>query len=293
MANIASPLRYPGGKASMAGLLSSLRTINGLNGHAVAEPFAGGAGASLSLLYLRETHEIHINDLDPAIRDFWHSAVHDSEAMIARLDEAPVTVEEWKRWRSVYRSDHASPQDRGFAAFYLNRCNRSGIIENGGVIGGLEQNGRWRIDARFNKDTLRERLERIAAERDRIFVTGLDGIEFIKTLDVESTFLFIDPPYFRKGPTLYLNGLDPEYHARLSAVLMEMTDAAWALTYDDCAEVRELYGGWATVRPFSMRYRARERRMGREVLIAPRWLRLPESQRSLALAWEGRTSTSN
>ena len=269
----------------MTHVLRNIRTLNGLNGHAVAEPFAGGAGASLSLLYLRETHEIHINDFDPAIHDFWYSAVHDSAAMIACLENVPVSVEEWRGWRDVYRSDDTSRLGRGFAAFYLNRCNRSGIIESGSVIGGLEQRGRWKIDARFNKDTLRERLERIAAERDRILVTGLDGIDFIDSLDADSIFFFIDPPYFKKGPTLYLNGLNAQYHARLAGRLRSMSEAAWALTYDDCAEIRQLYGDWADVHPFTLRYTAGDRRQGREVLVTPRWLSLPETQSSPVMSW--------
>lgn len=283
--SVASPLRYPGGKAAMTNLLHAIRDLNSLNGHAVAEPFAGGAGASLSLLYLRETHEVHINDLDPAICDFWHSAVHDSSALITHLDKASVSVEEWRRWRDVYRDENASRLDRGFAAFYLNRCNRSGIIKNGGVIGGLEQRGAWKIDARFNKDTLRARLERLAEEQERIFVSGLDGIEFIRAMDAESTFFFVDPPYFNKGPLLYLNGLDSEYHEQLAENLKGMSKAAWVLTYDDCAEIRDLYREWANVHPFSLRYSARKRREGQELLITPKWLQLPEDQSSMALCW--------
>ncbi len=283
---VASPLRYPGGKAAMTNLLRSIRDLNSLNGHAVAEPFAGGAGASLSLLYLRETHEVHINDLDPAVCDFWHSAVHDSSGMIAHLDEAPVSVDEWKRWRDVYRNGNDSRLKRGFAAFYLNRCNRSGIIKGGGVIGGHEQRGRWKIDARFNKDTLRARLERLAEERDRIFVTGLDGIDFITSMEAESTFFFVDPPYFKKGPLLYLNGLNSEYHSQLADKLKGMSEAAWVLTYDDCAEIRDLYGDWASLHPFSLRYSARERRQGQELLITPKWLQLPETQSSRLLSWK-------
>lgn len=286
--SVASPLRYPGGKAAMTSLLRNIRDLNSLNGHAVAEPFAGGAGAALSLLYLRETHQVRINDLDPAICDFWHSAVHNSSAMITRLDKASVSVAEWRRWRDVYGDESASRLDRGFAAFYLNRCNRSGIIRGGGVIGGLEQRGRWKIDARFNKDTLRARLERIAEERERILVTGLDGIDFIGQLDADSTFFFIDPPYFKKGPLLYLNGLDSKYHERLAEKLDGMSESAWVLTYDDCAEIRDLYADWANVHPFSLRYSARERRQGQELLITPKWLQLPQSQSSLALSWNER-----
>ena len=272
----------------MTSLLRSIRDLNSLNSRAVAEPFAGGAGAALSLLYRRETHQVHINDLDPAICDFWHSAIHDSSAMIARLDNASVSVAEWRRWRDVHRDENASRLDRGFAAFYLNRCNRSGIIKGGGVIGGLKQRGRWKIDARFNKDTLRARLERLAEERERICVTGLDGIDFISEMDSDSTFFFIDPPYFNKGPLLYLNGLDAEYHERLAQRLCDMSEAAWVLTYDDCTEIRDLYGDWANVHPFSLRYSARERRQGQELLITPKWMRLPDSQDSRSLSWNKR-----
>ena len=273
---VASPLRYPGGKAALTGVLSRIRTLNGLENTAIAEPFAGGAGASLSLLFGGEAPEIHINDFDPAIHAFWHSAVHDSAAMISRLEKVPVSVEEWRRWREVYRNEDSSLIDRGFAAFYLNRCNRSGIIDSGGVIGGREQSRSWKIDARFNKVTLRKRLEQVAAERKRISVTGMDGIEFLDTIDAESTFFFIDPPYFKKGPSLYLNGLDPEYHRRLAEKLRSLSSRTWTLTYDDCAEIRELYEDWAIVRPFPLRYSARERRMGKELLIAPHRLKLPD-----------------
>lgn len=273
---VASPLRYPGGKAVLSEDLARIRSLNDLTGTAVAEPFAGGAGASLSLLFQRKTPQIHINDLDPAIFAFWQSVVQRSAELLGRLEDVPISVEEWDHWRNVYRSGESSPFDRGFAAFYLNRCNRSGIIDDGGVIGGREQSGRWKIDARFNKRTLRTRLERIGAERERISVTGEDGVALLQRLDPDSTFFFIDPPYLNKGRTLYMNGLDPAYHARLAAELKNMDHKAWALTYDDCLEIRELYEGWAAVRPFSLRYTARERRMGRELLITPKWLEVPE-----------------
>jgi DNA adenine methylase len=120
---------------------------------------------------------------------------------------------------------------------------------------------------------------------DRIFVSCDDGVRFIDGLDAKSTFFFIDPPYFEKGPALYLNALDECYHSALAARLKTMSDAAWVLTYDDCLKVRELYRGWATIRPFSLRYAATDRRNGREVLISPRWMQLPTIHTSAALTW--------
>lgn len=281
-----SPLRYPGGKSPMAGLLVYIRRLNGLGDRATAEPFAGGAGASLTLLYLEETHRIYINDADPAIYDFWWTLVNRPLPFLDMLSKASVSIAEWRRQRDVYRDNgRVSRLRRGFSAFYLNRCNRSGIIMNGGPIGGITQAGKWKLNARFNKSELRRRCMKVAEYRERMRVSCDDGIHLIERLDSESTFFFIDPPYFEKGRMLYLNALDEDYHAALAARLKAMSNAAWVLTYDDCPEVRRLYRGWAAIRPFSLRYAAAERRIGKEVLITPRWMRLPTWQASAALLW--------
>lgn len=270
----------------MAGLLGDLRRLNGLGDRGVAEPFAGGAGASLSLLYLEETHRIYINDADLAIHDFWWTLTNRRQAFLDKLSKTRVSIAEWRRQRDVYRGGgRVSRLRRGFAAFYLNRCNRSGIIMNGGPIGGIAQSGKWKLDARFNKVELRQRCEKVAEYRDRIRVSCDDGIQLIERLDPRTTFFFIDPPYFEKGPTLYLNTLGADYHEALAERLKAMADAAWVLTYDDCSEVRRMYRGWASIRPFSLRYAAAKKRTGRELLIAPKWMRLPTWQASAALTW--------
>lgn len=281
-----SPLRYPGGKSALAGVLSRIRKLNQLGNRPVAEPFAGGAGASLSLLFLEETDRILINDADPAIHDFWWSLVNRPKPFIRRLMNARVSMAEWRRQRDAYRaSGRSSRLRRGFSAFYLNRCNRSGIIMNGGPIGGVEQAGPWKLGARFNKQDLRRRCERIAEYRERIQVAGKDGLEFIESLDPDTSFYFVDPPYFHKGQTVYLNALDQEYHVALAAKMRARKSAAWVLTYDDCPQIRRLYRGWTTIRSFSLRYSARERRRGKEILIVPKWMSLPAFHTSAAIMW--------
>lgn len=270
----------------MAGLLGQIRKLNRLGDRPIAEPFAGGAGASLSLLYLEEAPSISINDKDPSVFAIWWSLLNRSRAFLDLLSDSRPTMAEWRRQRDVYRSPSRMPRvKRGFAAFYLNRCNRSGIIMNGGPIGGVKQAGKWKLGARFNKEGLRKRCEKVHEYRERIETSCVDGLQFIKGRDSESTFFFIDPPYFEKGPLLYLNALGREYHQALASQLRTMAEAAWILTYDDCPEIRALYRGWASVRPFSLRYAAAERRGGREVLIAPKWMRLPKAQESAAIAW--------
>ena len=270
----------------MADLLSQIRRLNCLGNLSIAEPFAGGAGASLALLYLEETRQIFINDADTAIHDFWWSLVNQHEKFIGLLMDVKINMAEWRRQRKIYnQAGHVSRIQRGFAAFYLNRCNHSGIIMNGGPIGGINQTGKWKLDARFNKQNLKRRCEKVAEYRDRIKVSSHDGTAFLDLLDTNTTMVFIDPPYFEKGPTLYLNSLDENYHCALANRLRAMEDKAWVLTYDDCPNVRELYQTWAQIRPYSLRYTANRRGRGSEILIVPKWLRLPDSQSSTALGW--------
>lgn len=82
-----------------------------------------------------------------------------------------------------------------------------------------------------------------------------------------------------------MNALDEEYHLALATQLKSMTDSAWVLTYDDCPAIRRMYREWATIRPFTLKYAAADRRSGREVLIVPKWVRLPATQTSTAITW--------
>ncbi len=270
----------------MAGILAAIRKLNGMGNRAIAEPYAGGAGASLSLLFLEEANEIFINDADPSIYAFWWTLTNRPQPFLDLLASRRATMAEWRRQREIYRkAGRASRLRRGFSAFYLNRCNRSGIIMNGGPIGGVKQDGKWKLDARFNRADLMKRCEKVAEYRNRITVSGKDGIDFIRTMDTDTNFLFIDPPYYEKGPSLYLNALNPSYHARLANQLRTMGRGAWVLTYDDCPEIRSLYSGWASIKPFGLRYAAAKRRKGNELLITPTWMSLPKTQDSAAIAW--------
>ena len=240
----------------------------------------------MSLLYREDTPEIHINDVDQAIHDFWWTIVNRPRPFLAMLRSKRVSMAEWRRQRDTYRqTSSVSRLRRGFAAFYLNRCNRSGIIMNGGPIGGVEQTGKWKLAARFNKVALQARCAKVAEYGERIRVSQVDAIEFLGQHGQDDLFFFIDPPYYAKGQTLYLNKLDHGYHQRLAKRLYAMEGASWVVTYDDCPQIRAMYRGWANIRPFSLRYAASERRSGEEILIAPRWMELPDGQDSVAIGW--------
>ena len=266
-----SPLRYPGGKARLADFLSRILNSKAAGREVVfVEPFAGGAGAALQLLIEGKVSKILINDLDPAIYAFWQVAIYDTDRLIKKIQRTEVSINGWRKQQAIYKEKPEDSLKFAFATFYLNRTNRSGIIE-GGPIGGFDQRGKWKLDARFNKKGLIERLRKIKNFRDQITVKNLDGVELLKEIqkseNFKNHFIFIDPPYVEKGQLLYLNHYQQENHKKL-AQFLNTSLLDWVMTYDDTPFIHKLYSTKA-VRRFDIAHTAHDRKVGKEVFISP------------------------
>ena len=214
-----SPLRYPGGKRRLAPMVVRLLEENQLRGIDYVEPYAGGAAIALALLFGEHAATVHINDLSRPVYAFWHTVLNHTADLTQRVANVRLSMREWRRQRAIYDGqEKADLADLGFATLFLNRTNRSGII-GGGVIGGKAQRGEWRIDARFNRSDLVERIRRIGRYRSRIRLYQHDALEFTKTIIPtlgSNTFTFFDPPYIENGEDLYLNNYDVDGHQELA-----------------------------------------------------------------------------
>lgn len=263
-----SPLRYPGGKSALAGLFAHIVTNLRLTGQRYIEPYAGGAGAGIALLLNGIVDHLVINDLDPAVYAFWHSLVYECESLVELIETTPLAVPEWLRQRDIYRAaDESDPLKLGFSFFFLNRTNRSGVLR-GGVIGGLEQRGNYKIDARFNRTTLVNRIKAISAFRDQITVTNTDGrVSIMANADDPNTFMYIDPPYVEAGSKLYLNSFEHRDHAALARIVKEVDKAHWLMTYDTSPLIEQLYTENFR-RRYSLNYSARYPGRTDELMIA-------------------------
>lgn len=265
-----TPLRYPGGKAKLAPYVKRLIVENGLLDGEYVEPYAGGAGIALELLFHEYVSRIHINDLSNPIYAFWHSVLNRTEELCRLVRDTPVSLASWDKQRRVFSSrDGVDLLVLGFAAFFLNRTNRSGIL-NGGVIGGRSQAGRWGIDARFNRAELVYRIESIAKMKRRIVLTRLDAMELLKTGLAswpERTLIYLDPPYYSKGRDLYYDFYEHRDHAGLAEfVTSRMKRCRWIVSYDDVPPIRSLYRGSQRVF-YRIGYSARTARKGSEVMF--------------------------
>ena len=278
----ASPLRYPGGKWRIASFFNRLLDLNGATGREYVEPYAGGASLALSLLISGSVSKIHLNELDPAIHAFWWSVLHRTDELVRLVRTAKLSVREWSRQRDVYQV--GSMKDRltlGFATFYLNRTNHSGIM-NGGVIGGRKQSGTWRMDARFNRGALVDRIRRIADRKDDIRLYRKDALRFLRERPFrDDALVYVDPPYFEHGSTLYLNAYEPDDHAGVAVEVRRMS-GPWIVSYDDVSQIRKLYAGCRS-RKLSLLHTARSAHLGQEVMFFSDGIRIPrmEGKRSI------------
>jgi len=269
----ASPLRYPGGKWRLAQFFRQLVALNFDRAPRYYEAYAGGASLALSLLFSGKVREIFLNDLDPAIYAFWHSVLSRTDALTAMIRKTDVTPREWKEQKEIYSTGSASGQLRlGFATFFLNRTNHSGIL-NGGMIGGKSQSGEWKLDARFNRLELISRIKRIAAYREHIHLSNLDAEHFMRSHSRGSNKLvYLDPPYYRPAH-LYLNTYGPADHIRVRNEVLDL-DCGWIVSYDDVPEVRKLYRRQRT-RRVELLHTARAAHQGKEVIFFSPDLRIP------------------
>ncbi len=281
-----SPLRYPGGKVSFVPFLAQTIELNGLSGCSYFEPYAGGAGAALRLLRERIVSELRLNDLDHRITAFWRAVLNEPQRFADAILSIPLSITEWRRQQHIYqRADMKKPFEVGFAAFYLNRCNRSGVLLGAAPIGGYAQTGKWTIDARFNRENLAKRIFAISSYRKQIYVTNMDALAFLvkhlpRGRERKRVFAYLDPPYYSNGDRLYLNSYKGQDHKNLARYIQRQGTLKWVMSYDDTPFIREIYET-RVLSHFSLQYSLQRKQRAWELLIAPSHVQLPVSVASI------------
>ena len=284
-----TPLRYPGGKRRLFAFICKLLEANELENVQYVEPCAGGASLALALLYEGYASKIYINDLSRPVFAFWYAALHHTQFLCEKIEKTAITMDEWYRQRLIYEeSESAELTELGFATFFLNRTNRSGII-GGGVIGGKQQTGKWKLSSRFTKEELIRRIRKVGDFRSRIYLYRQDALNFTNSTVEQlkgNTLIFYDPPYIERGKDLYLNNYALQDHRKLAERIQSLSQP-WIVTYDYDAATR--YGLFPTQRclSFELSYSAQGRHYGREAMFLADCLELPrewETEESLSMS---------
>lgn len=270
-----SPLRYPGGKQKLAKFIASVCDSNGVSGHYV-EPYAGGASVALYLLMGGHVEEVTINDKDKSIHAFWHTVLYDTERLCDRIRRVKLSVPTWRQQRNIQLNKENEDDifKLGFSTLFLNRTNYSGVL-NGGVIGGLGQTGEYKMDCRFNRIDLIDRIRRISEYKNEIHLENLDALKLMqKVKKNKNTLFYFDPPYYIKGQCLYLNSYEHKDHKAVSEEIKKLPNAHWIVSYDNVKEINRLYREYRKIN-YSFNHSVRSPRSGKEVVFFSKGLKYP------------------
>lgn len=267
-----SPLRYPGGKGKIAKFMKQFVKENFGKLPVYVEPYAGGSELALTLLIEGYVKEVWINDKDNGIYCFWDSILNHTEKFVQKIKETKINISTWKEQKNIYKNqDNYTKLEIGFATFYLNRCNFSGVIK-GGPIGGINQTGKWKLDARFNKEDLIKRINKISEYKDNIMLYNQDTLELLKEHEqiFRKFLLYLDPPYFDKGDQLYTNHYKSDDHKKIAEYVRKLK-GKWIVSYDNVPEIVDLYKFVKkdNIRKFNISYSAAEgkNKKGSEIMF--------------------------
>lgn len=277
-----SPLRYPGGKYKLYKYVEALVKENKCTTY--IEPFCGGTAIALELLVNNVVKKVIINDVDYTIFCFWDSVLNHTEEFILLIKNTNVTIQEWEIQKNIRNnlSDYNS-LEIGFSTFFLNRTNRSGIIDKAGPIGGKKQTGNYKIDCRFNKEKLIKQIEKIASYKRNIQLYNMEANDFLNQiiLRTRNSFVFFDPPYYSKGPGLYTNFYNHEDHENLAKnIIDKLKRRKWIVTYDNVEEIKDMYNRIDSIE-FELKYSLEVKRTASEVMFFSKKLKRPKKEEDL------------
>ena len=278
-----TPLRYPGGKGKLVPFIKRLFDKNDLVDGVYVEPYAGGAAVAMELLLHEYVRKVLINDISAGVAAFWRSVLDDTDALCGAISRTEVTMAQWRKQREI--QDHPDQHDDlalGFSTFFLNRTNRSGIL-NAGVIGGKGQTGEWKIDARFNAADLIKRIQIIARVRNRIEFHQLDALTFIDAVAPSlpgKSLIYFDPPYYVKGSDLYLHHYEHGDHLKIAKRVARLRTKNWIVSYDNASEVQLMYAKFRSI-VYGLSYSAQERYKGSEIMFFSDSLAIPDAVRPM------------
>lgn len=285
MGNFKTPLRYPGGKQKLTPFVKEIIEINDFHQGHYVEPYAGGAGVAMDLLLTNTVSHIHLNDSCKGVYSFWKSILNHTDEFCSRIFSASLNVKEWRRQKEIFvNQDEHDLLDLGFSMFYLNRCNRSGIL-SGGLIGGLSQKGEWKMDARFPRAELIKRIEAIAQRKRFIHLRNWDAerfvVDYLPRLP-KNSLVYFDPPYFHKADRLYRNHYKPFDHERISRTIQREVKLPWMVSYDSAPEIMSYYSKRRAF-VYDLQYSAARSYKGNEAFFFSDKLKIPQESSLLSV----------
>jgi len=186
----------------------------------------------------------------------------------------PVTLETWQSLKTFKEKDILERENIvkvGAAGLFFNRTSFSGILK-AGPLGGQEQKSKYLIDCRFNKERIISQIEDISKLKNKVTVIFDDAVDYLKKnkkdIEKENSFLYLDPPYYEKGPQLYRFWYNLNSHKALANFIKDCTNP-WLVSYDNHEVIRNLYKNIGGMKEIFFDYGITSgSRIGKELLIS-------------------------
>jgi DNA adenine methylase len=243
-ASILSPLRYPGAKRRLSGFIAEAIRLNGLRPGLFVEPFAGGASVALQLLNDDLVDRVALGERDPLVASFWKVVFYDSDWLIDQLERVPLTLDQWDKLK---KRPGRTDRQRALSCLFLNRTSFSGIMATGaGPIGGRLQKSDYRIDCRYNVETLTKRIQQAAQLAHKVALVESTSWEQTLArvaafkLPAQHVMYYFDPPFYHRAERLYSHYFTPQDHQALHDTIMSLR-SPWLLSYDAAAPIIAMY----------------------------------------------------
>ncbi len=258
--------RYPGGKSRLKKKIVSIIESYYCNNSCYVscryvEPFMGGGSVGRQLFDLVQS--VAINDYDIGIAAFWHSLINSPKKLCSFVRDFEPTVEAFYEFKNIFLDENLrdivlnkqrySLSYLGFMKIALHQISFSGLgVKSGGPLGGANQKSKYKIDCRWNSKNIENNIWKYSHKLSRIDIfnnTCLfdDFYVFVENVlkHSDQNFIYLDPPYYRKGPELYQFYFEVEHHKKMADMLRGI-NCPWLLSYDGVEEIREMYD-WAKI----------------------------------------------
>jgi DNA adenine methylase len=255
--------RYPGGKSKLKDVIIPQLNLYANNDIEYREPFFGGGGIGLDFLNCHpKLHNIWINDKDTGIACLWTSVIQFPEYLKQKVKNFIPSISQFDEFKKELTQNSLFPMqqneivEHGFKKLAIHQMSYSGLgTKSGGPLGGrrgLIQSVKYPINCRWSPTYICKKIDKIHTQLSRHTIknqscTCLDFENIIS--DNTNALIYLDPPYYIKGNSLYQCGLTVEDHQRL-ARLLKQSRHLWVLSYDDCEEIKKLYD-WAHIQPIN------------------------------------------
>lgn len=241
------------------------------------EPFFGAGAIGFKVLTkLAKRCPVWLNDIDPGMHALWTTVRDDPDAMIDLMADFSPSAELFYLFKSEDGRTDIPLAEMGFRKLALHRMSFSGLgFMAGGPIGGKDQeNANYKVGCRWNPEAMKEEIRLLSHRLNRFARWRFTCQDFAALIEdaPRDCFIYLDPPYYKKGQELYKYPMDHAEHARL-ADLLRNTEATWVLSYDDHPVIRGLYS-WATIEEILITYTCPTSKDGtrpknHEIIITP------------------------